>query len=1037
MAQKKTTKKKTTKTAQTRRSAAAQRRTDSAIRREIWIFVLLAVTVILFLGAVGSAGAVGEVLYKFEHGLFGSLGYVFPFLFFGIIVYLMIFLKKYGPMAVIIAAVGTVAFLLLCGIFEFINGKGMRIDYTLADYYRLGTDGFNGGLFGGLLFKMLVPGLGMLGSYAIVVILELVCLVFITGKSVLNPLRKGGKKIVESTRSGVEHFKQDRDARNEVREQRIRERQEARLKAQEEEQERVKRRATGVALDGTDLMKPYVEDKTAAAPKKKDRKPGFVDDVSKETTLTVQEAIDAMPGPVIGDDPAADYTAPKKKDGSLDRLLARMEKKDAEKKAEPAAAQGGAKPAGTDKRGGEPAVQDLPWDTPYVAGRDTRTLSELEALDARPEQTPSRRKTGGKDVLDGSTWRQTEGSGILSVGRAARTAAQGPDYSEFADETDNPIGADFMTYGEPDEQMPEDLVESLDPAEALRQLSTELPGREEKPAAGKAAQESIWSTAKSDRESTAGKAFGSTDAEMLTGGAQAAARMPGKTITGGIATPGVAKPIIKRDYKAPGLNLLTAPAGKTGNNRQELRDTAQTLVDTLRNFGVNVEVTDISCGPAVTRYELHPEQGVKVSRIVALADDIKLNLAAADIRIEAPIPGKSAVGIEVPNKENNTVWLREILKTEAFTKASSKVTVGIGSDIAGDPVVADLAKMPHLLIAGQTGSGKSVCINTIIVSILYKASPEEVRFIMIDPKQVELSVYNGIPHLLTPVVTDPKKATAALNWAVAEMTDRYQRFADFAVRDIKGYNRKVEELREEKADRPEEEKADLPEKMSQIVIVVDEMADLMMVAPGEVEEAICRLAQLARAAGIHLVLATQRPSVNVITGLIKANVPSRIAFAVASGIDSRTILDMVGAEKLLGKGDMLFYPTGYPKPVRVQGAFVSDDEVEKVVEFIKNQRLTMGKGGGLEESMALAGNGGGGAMGGGERDELFEQCGRFIIDKEKASIGNLQRAFRIGFNRAARIMDQLCEAGVVGEEEGTKPRQILMTEAEFDELLNN
>lgn len=423
---------------------------------------------------------------------------------------------------------------------------------------------------------------------------------------------------------------------------------------------------------------------------------------------------------------------------------------------------------------------------------------------------------------------------------------------------------------------------------------------------------------------------------------------------------------------------------------------------------------------------------MKVSKIVGLADDIKLSLAAADIRIEAPIPGKSAVGIEVPNKENTTVYLRELLESEAFRNHPSQLAFAVGKDIGGQVVVTDIAKMPHLLIAGATGSGKSVCINTLIMSILFKSRPEDVKLIMVDPKVVELSVYNGIPHLLIPVVTDPKKASGALNWAVAEMQDRYKKFAECNVRNLKGYNSRIENL----GDVPEEEK---PKKLPQIVIIVDELADLMMVAPGEVEDAICRLAQLARAAGIHLVIATQRPSVNVITGLIKANVPSRIAFSVSSGVDSRTIIDMHGAEKLLGKGDMLFFPSGIPKPQRVQGAFVSDSEVQKVVEFLADQGLTAEYNPDVEKQMnaapvaGCAGSSGGSQNG---RDEYFEQAGRFIIEKEKASIGMLQRMFKIGFNRAARIMDQLADAGVVGEEEGTKPRKILVTMEEFEEILS-
>jgi len=487
----------------------------------------------------------------------------------------------------------------------------------------------------------------------------------------------------------------------------------------------------------------------------------------------------------------------------------------------------------------------------------------------------------------------------------------------------------------------------------------------------------------------------------------------------------VNKPAVKK-YVFPPVSLLNKGNGKNSSNQaRENHNTAMRLQQTLQNFGVKVTITDISCGPSVTRYELQPEQGVKVSKIVSLADDIKLNLAAADIRIEAPIPGKAAIGIEVPNKEAGSVAFRELVESDTFKTNPSAIAFAAGKDIAGKIIVADIAKMPHLLIAGATGSGKSVCINTIIMSILYRAKPEDVKLIMVDPKVVELSVYNGIPHLLTPVVTDPKKASGALNWAVVEMTDRYKKFAKFNVRDLKGYNAKVEKMEVPDGEQP-------PERMPQIVIIIDELADLMMVAPGEVEDAICRLAQLARAAGIHLVIATQRPSVNVITGLIKANVPSRIAFSVSSGVDSRTIIDMNGAEKLLGKGDMLFYPSGYPKPVRVQGAFVSDEEVGRVVDFLKsnieqevtyNEEITNTA---AELSQAPQED---------EKDAYFADAGRFVIEKEKGSIGMLQRYYKIGFNRAGRIMDQLAEAGVVGPELGTKPRKVEMTLEEFEAYL--
>lgn len=488
-----------------------------------------------------------------------------------------------------------------------------------------------------------------------------------------------------------------------------------------------------------------------------------------------------------------------------------------------------------------------------------------------------------------------------------------------------------------------------------------------------------------------------------------------------------------REYQFPPISLLKQGSSKAmGDSKTHLQATALKLQQTLKNFGVNVTILNVSSGPSVTRYEIQPEMGVKVSKIVNLTDDIKLNLAASDIRMEAPIPGKAAIGIEIPNKETVAVMFRDLIESEEFQKNTSKIAFAAGKDIAGKVIVTDIAKMPHLLIAGATGSGKSVCINTIIMSILYKAHPDDVKLIMVDPKVVELSVYNGIPHLMIPVVTDPKKAAGALNWAVAEMDDRYKKFAEYGVRDLKGYNAKVESI----ADIEEENK---PQKLPQIVIIVDELADLMMVASHEVETAICRLAQLARAAGLHLIIATQRPSVNVITGLIKANMPSRIAFSVTSGVDSRTILDMVGAEKLLGKGDMLFFPQNFQKPLRVQGAFVSDKEVSDVVDFLKKENGIVEYNAKVQEKMEQSENstvaisdGSGKAD---DKDVLFKDAGRFLIESEKGSIGSIQRKFKVGFNRAARIMDQLEEAGLVGPEEGTKPRKVLMSPEEFEQYL--
>ncbi|MGL6173373.1 MAG: DNA translocase FtsK 4TM domain-containing protein [Cellulosilyticaceae bacterium] len=463
----------------------------------------------------------------------------------------------------------------------------------------------------------------------------------------------------------------------------------------------------------------------------------------------------------------------------------------------------------------------------------------------------------------------------------------------------------------------------------------------------------------------------------------------------------------EKPYVFPGVELLNkgeaSPQGKTAS-RNALAN-AKKLEETLGCFGVEAKVLQIHKGPTVTRYELQPKQGVKVSKIVNLADDIALNLAASGIRIEAPIPGKSAVGIEVPNEASEVVYLRDVIDTDNFTAFPSKLAFALGKDIGGKPIITDIGKMPHMLIAGATGSGKSVCINTLITSILYKAKPNEVKLIMIDPKVVELNVYNGIPHLLIPVVTDPKKAAGALCWAVNEMTKRYNAFAENNVRDMKGFNNKM---------------TDPALRMPNIVIIIDELADLMMTAAKEVEDAICRLAQMARAAGIHLVIATQRPSVDVITGVIKANIPSRLAFAVSSGIDSRTILDMNGAEKLLGKGDMLFYPVGESKPIRIQGAFISDKEVEDIVEAVKQTGEAT-----YEEEVIQSIDTPRIEIEGSEEDELLIEAINLTKGKDKVSISMLQRYFRIGFNRASRLMEALEARGVVGPDEGSKPRKVL------------
>ena len=493
-----------------------------------------------------------------------------------------------------------------------------------------------------------------------------------------------------------------------------------------------------------------------------------------------------------------------------------------------------------------------------------------------------------------------------------------------------------------------------------------------------------------------------------------------------------AQAVEESSYCFPPVTMLASSKKVDANlETEELQTNGKMLVETLKSFGVQTKILDICRGPAVTRYELQPAAGVKISKITNLADDLAMNLAATGVRIEAPIPGKAAVGIEVPNKTKSIVRMRELIESNSFVTSKSHLTVALGRDIAGQVTVADLAKMPHVLIAGTTGSGKSVCINSLIVSLLYKSGPDDVRFLMIDPKVVELGIYNGIPHLLVPVVTDPRKAAGALNWAVTEMLKRYKIFAENNVRDLKGYNALAE------ANGYQDENGQPMHKMPQIVIIIDELSDLMMAAPNEVEDAICRLAQMARAAGMHLVVATQRPSVDVVTGLIKANIPSRIAFAVSSAIDSRTILDSAGAEKLLGQGDMLFSPVGAQKPLRIQGCFVSDSEIESVVDFVRNSKSVVYDDSVAEEieRNAVAEGGKSGGMDGADdesgSDPMLNEAIKCVVEAGQASTSLLQRRLRLGYARAGRLIDEMEQLGIVGPHEGSKPRQVLITYAQW------
>ena len=909
-----------------KKKTAAQQQED--FTREVILWIIVAVSILLFISNFGIGGTIGNAVSRFFFGVMGLIAYVFPVL---LLVGTFFAVSNRGNRVATVKLVAMILFdLFLCMLIELLT-KGSAVDGAAAAYSYSFEHRTGGGFIGGLLAWIFCPNFGLAGSYVIDAIMLIISLVLITERSALRGMQKGGKKVYESARSGNERHKERVRIQREEREQR----------REEQALRRMDRKVEGVAIDTRVLPRQNVIEHSDE-----------ISELNAEDYLEMPEVREEKIVPLTSD-------------------------------------------------GGYPPAENL---TPSAFSDEALAAVTPEASQNVSAWTPE------TETAQGASWNTAPAEASWDVA----TEPEDPWSTTASQEQKDP----WSSAAEPEDpwsttsaqEQKESWGSAAGPENAWEAAAPKVQLKE--PQEASAAVSPAETKAVSGIGENAGH---TTSAPAASGESVSAEQMPPE-----------------RPYVFPPADLLTKAANKAGDSRQHLQETAMKLQQTLKNFGVNVTITNISCGPAVTRYELQPEMGVKVSKIVNLADDIKLNLAAADIRIEAPIPGKAAIGIEVPNKENVMVSFRELVESEEFKKHPSKISFGVGKDIGGKVTVADIAKMPHLLIAGATGSGKSVCINTIIMSILYKANPKEVKLIMIDPKVVELSVYNGIPHLMIPVVTDPKKAAGALHWAVDEMTDRYQKFANASVRDLKGYNAKIESL-------PTIEGDPKPEKLPQIVIIVDELADLMMVSPGEVEESICRLAQLARACGIHLIIATQRPSVNVITGLIKANMPSRIAFAVTSGVDSRTILDMNGAEKLLGKGDMLFSPQGIPKPVRVQGAFVSDEEVSAVVGFIKEQNGQVTYSAEMEEklsnmesanttvaidSSADAGDG---------RDVYFADAARLLMEKEKGSIGMLQRYFKIGFNRAARIMDQLEEAGIVGPEEGTKPRRVLMSPEQFEQ----
>lgn len=947
-------KKKTARRPSTRKNVNTKQSISSGFQTEIVILVLIAASIILMVSCLGFGGSVGGSISRALMGVMGLMAYAFPFVLFGVSVFLIS--NKGNVLAYKKTAAAAVMFLVLCGVFQLLT-EGYAESTTLAEYYKVSSQYHTGGgAIGGAICISTISAFGTVGAHVIIVLVILVCLILITQHSFLGFLYKLYDKLLEMLKGTHERYQEGAPERELRRQVKAQQRQ---MAAQERRERRMKELEAALAEEDLDLEEEELES----------------EDGSKKTSS------------IFG----------KKKQKNRDSLT---------EASQPVRRQA--------RRGAEAET------TGFLVGTDL--FSDMEAYgDGMDDQVSLPEDTGLDFAIHRSETVDTEEGLPETVMEEQQLAHFG---EEMQPQAVNPV----QDAEDEDSYAGVDFKEAMATARTMQATSADGSGT------GADVSGSHGSGRAASTSGSSGTADGSHG--VASAGEERASRQPAKNpkssrqeIESGIVNIqheiSTQEAAVKREYQYPSVNLLKRGNGKSqGDSDAQLRKTAQKLQEILYNFGVNAKVTNVSCGPTVTRYELQPEMGVKVSKIVGLADDIKLNLAAPDIRIEAPIPGKAAVGIEVPNKEHSAVMLRDLIQSPEFQNAKSKLAFAAGKDIEGKTVVADIAKMPHLLIAGSTGSGKSVCINTLIISILYKAKPDEVKLIMIDPKVVELSVYNGIPHLFIPVVTDPKKAAGALNWAVNEMSNRYNTFAEYGVRNLEEFNRKLDKMTF-----PEGEQR--PEKMCQIVIIVDELADLMMVAPGDVEDAICRLAQLARAAGIHLVIATQRPSVNVITGLIKANMPSRIAFAVTSGVDSRTILDMNGAEKLLGKGDMLFYPQGYQKPARLQGAFVSDDEVSDIVNFLADKNPRTDYDSKIEQQMNNAVLTAGGSSGGEERDVYFEQAGKFIIEKEKASIGMLQRMYKIGFNRAARIMDQLCDAGVVGPEEGTKPRKVLMSMEEF------
>ena len=1036
---------------------ALEERRAMEVRRDIRLLVLFAALAFVMIAELGYGGVVGKAVSSVMFGLFGATAYLIPPFVFIMVIFIISNLGKRtlpartASLVVLMIAIGAG-----CELWGGEAAKAASYD-PAAIYQRCAAAKEGGGLLGGSLAYGLFSLFRNVGSVFILILLILICLLVATQFSPVARYRKaqerrierGDPSFMEKRRMKAQQARAESQRRRElIRQEKEREREEReklleqeRLNREERQKEAQKR------ADAADMLNSVIEpalqeeeedfglDEGSTLFRRREKKPSGTRErnavpARERNTVPVREA-EPAPERIRSNTSHGIRFLDKDRDNTAKaeevRISAKVIEADGAEPAErilrpdpntvrvESESMFTIDPAERNDYNRNPGRATM---TVFTRTTDTGDLSDdLQFPFHKEENERSMRKIYANDnvgsYMNAGTLDIADAGG-MSTFNAQQKAEPAPGVNG-----ELPWGADALT---------EEEIAAIEAAEASAAAAEAAPVKE---AVQAAAPVRTTVTAK-EKPQQAAPPISEEDLEGIEvhrDRGEDGGKGAGRTVMSGQN-----RSRENRKYSFPPFSLMEkGQKANTPDIDQELKETAFRLQETLRTFGVNVTISQISQGPSITRYELQPEQGVKVSRIVNLADDIKLSLAAMDIRIEAPIPGKPAIGIEVPNKHPSLVALRDILETQEFRGAKSRLAFGVGKDLAGNTVVTDIAKMPHLLIAGATGSGKSVCINTIIMSILYKASPDEVQLIMIDPKVVELSVYNGIPHLMIPVVTDVRKASAALNWAVAEMERRYKLFAAAGTRDLNGYNAMVKAKGDEAG---ENEKV-----LTRLVVIVDELADLMMVAKNEVESSICRLAQLARAAGIHLIIATQRPSVDVITGLIKANMPSRIAFAVTSQVDSRTILDMAGAEKLIGKGDMLFYPQNYQKPARIQGAFVSDEDVQKVVSYIKaNNTSDSSAMADIENQIdGIASSNGNGQdadlKGDSVYDEYFADAGRFIIEKNKASIGMLQRVFKIGFNRAARIMDQLAEAGVVSEENGTRARTVQMDMPTFEQFL--